>query len=162
APGLKGPQFANRWAGRSVGDLYTYVKNNMPPGGAGSLEPKTYRALVAYLLSQNKVAAGNAPLSQDPQVLGPMIIPGKAMSEQAKLQDSPVGQLTPGMKLPPWPARSNPLDKWTNVTDAMLDAPAPGDWLTWRRAHNALGFSPLTEINKSNIKDLRLAWSLTI
>ncbi|HXZ68243.1 MAG TPA: PQQ-binding-like beta-propeller repeat protein, partial [Alphaproteobacteria bacterium] len=161
APALKGKQFANRWAGRSVGDLYTYVKNNMPPGGTGSLEPKTYRSLIAYLLSQNNVTAGKA-LPQDAGVLAQMTIPGKAMSEQAKLHDSPVGQLTPGVQLPAWPAPENPLKNWTSVSDAMLDAPAPSEWLAWRRSHAAMGFSPLNQINKNNIGDLRLAWALSI
>ena len=162
APALKGKMFDNQWGGRSVADLFTYVKTNMPPGRAGSLEPKTYRALVSFLLSENGAAAGAAPLPSDVNLMSQLMIPGKPVSEQAKLHDSPVGQLTPGAKLPAWPALDNPLDHWTSVTDAMLDAPAPGDWLTWRRAHDALGFSPLSEINKNNAKDLRLAWALTI
>ena len=29
------------------------------------------------------------------------------------------------------------------VTDAMLEDPAPGDWLMWRRTQNGWGYSPL-------------------
>ena len=47
----------------------------------------------------------------------------------------------------------------TRVTDAMLSSPPEGDWLTWRRAFDAQGFSPLTQIKKSNVASLRLAWS---
>ena len=46
----------------------------------------------------------------------------------------------------------------TRVTDAMLSSPPEGDWLTWRRAFDAQGFSPLTQIKKSNVASLRLAW----
>src|SRR5262249_11357733 len=57
---------------------------------------------------------------------------------------------------------SNPLDKYTPVTDAMLASPAPGAWLTWRRAFDYQGFSPLKQIDRSSIKTLRVAWSWTL
>ena len=45
------------------------------------------------------------------------------------------------------------------VTDAMLHDPAPGDWLTWRRTPDGWGYSPLEQINRRNVGDLRLVWS---
>ena len=33
----------------------------------------------------------------------------------------------------------------------MLTTPADGEWLTWRRSHDNLGFSPLTQITKQNV-----------
>lgn len=45
------------------------------------------------------------------------------------------------------------------VTDAMLRAPAPEDWLMWRRTYDSAGFSPLDQIETSNVADLRVAWS---
>ena len=45
------------------------------------------------------------------------------------------------------------------VTDAMLQDPAPEDWLTWRRTLDAWGFSPLDQIDRSNVGDLRMAWT---
>jgi alcohol dehydrogenase (cytochrome c) len=44
------------------------------------------------------------------------------------------------------------------VTDAMLRNPDPGDWLMARRNYQGWSYSPLTEINKGNVKDLKLAW----
>ena len=44
----------------------------------------------------------------------------------------------------------------------MLADPSPGDWLTWRRTHDGLGFSPLTHIDKNNVSGLQLAWSLAL
>ena len=44
----------------------------------------------------------------------------------------------------------------------MLANPPPGDWLTWRRTHDGLGFSTLTQIDKNNVADLQLAWSLAL
>ena len=45
------------------------------------------------------------------------------------------------------------------VTDAMLQDPAAGDWLMWRRTLNGWGYSPLDEINRENVNDLRLVWT---
>ena len=35
------------------------------------------------------------------------------------------------------------------VTDQMLANPSPNDWLSWRRTHDGLGFSPLSSIDKT-------------
>ncbi len=74
----------------------------------------------------------------------------------------PSGGLAPGVSLPASPARANPLDKITPVTDAMLAAPPTQDWLTWRRTYDDVGFSPLRQINKNSVANLRLAWSWSL
>jgi alcohol dehydrogenase (cytochrome c) len=45
------------------------------------------------------------------------------------------------------------------VTDAMLQTPPPGDWLMWRRTFNSWGFSPLDQITRENVNQLRMVWS---
>ena len=55
-------------------------------------------------------------------------------------------------------AQSND-DGFVPVTDAMLEDPAPGDWLTWRRTPNGWGYSPLDQVNRDNVSDLRLVWT---
>ncbi len=41
----------------------------------------------------------------------------------------------------------------------MLQDPAPADWLMWRRTLNGWGFSPLDQIDRDNVGDLRMVWS---
>ncbi len=48
------------------------------------------------------------------------------------------------------------------VTDRMLENPDPNDWLMWRRTLNSWGFSPLEQINRRNVGNLRLAWTRTL
>ena len=55
-------------------------------------------------------------------------------------------------------AQSND-DGFVPVTDAMLEDPAPGDWLTWRRTPNGWGYSPLDQVNRDNVDNLRLVWT---
>jgi alcohol dehydrogenase (cytochrome c) len=45
------------------------------------------------------------------------------------------------------------------VTDAILESPDPADWLMWRRTQNGWGYSPLDEINRDNVGQLRLVWT---
>ena len=48
------------------------------------------------------------------------------------------------------------------VTDEMLRQPDPGDWLMWRRTYDGWGYSPLDQINKANVKELRPAWTWSL
>ena len=45
------------------------------------------------------------------------------------------------------------------VTEEMLKNPSPNDWLMYNRTYDSQRFSPLTQINKGNVGDLRMAWS---
>jgi glucose dehydrogenase len=36
--------------------------------------------------------------------------------------------------------------------------PAPGSWPTYNGDYSGRRFSPLTQINQSNVRDLRLSW----
>jgi PQQ-dependent dehydrogenase (methanol/ethanol family) len=45
------------------------------------------------------------------------------------------------------------------VTDAMIQQPDPKDWLSWRRTLDSWGYSPLDEIDRSNVGGLRMVWS---
>ena len=56
-------------------------------------------------------------------------------------------------------AQTNDDDAFVPVTDAMLENPAPSDWLMWRRTQNGWGYSPLDDINRNNVGELRLVWS---
>ena len=45
------------------------------------------------------------------------------------------------------------------VTDELLENPDPQDWLMWRRTQDGWGFSPLDQIDRTNIASLELVWS---
>ena len=50
-------------------------------------------------------------------------------------------------------------DRIRPVTDADLENPSPDDWLMWRRTLDGWGYSPLDQINRENVGDLRMVWS---
>lgn len=47
---------------------------------------------------------------------------------------------------------------FTPVTDAMLQDPSPDDWLMWRRTLNTWGYSPLAEVKRDNVDQLKMVW----
>ena len=59
----------------------------------------------------------------------------------------------------PAPAQTPAEPDFAPVTDAMLRNPAAGDWLTWRRTLDGRGYSPLDQIDRGNVGDLRMVWS---
>jgi PQQ-dependent dehydrogenase (methanol/ethanol family) len=45
------------------------------------------------------------------------------------------------------------------VTDEMLWKPNPADWLMWRRTLDSAGYSPLNQIDKRNVAQLKMTWT---
>lgn len=164
APPVKGTAFNAQWGGRTVGELFTYISTKMPPSNAGTLGDAVYLQITAFILQSNGVQAGAKVLTSDAATLASMKLPGSggrgARSNAGS--NSPGGGLSPYASLIPAPAKPNPLDKLTPVTDAMLQSPPPGEWLTWRRTYDDQGFSPLKQISRSNVAQLRPAWTWSL
>lgn len=57
------------------------------------------------------------------------------------------------------PEVSTKGDGFVPVTDAMLENPNPADWLMVSRTYDEQRFSPLDQINRRNVAQLRMAWS---
>ena len=151
APPLKGVDFRRTWRARSPDALFTLTRDTMPQDRPGVLGDETYAQLLAYILRENGSAPGTAELPADPDALSAMTSPDWPRPGG--------GGLAPGVILPPAPGRRNPLVRIGPVTDAMLTDVPDGEWLTWRRTYDAFGFSPLAKINRTNVNELRVAWS---
>ncbi|HVG54250.1 MAG TPA: PQQ-binding-like beta-propeller repeat protein [Vicinamibacterales bacterium] len=152
-PPLKGVPFIQKYGGRSVESLYTVSATRMPTTAPGSLPAPVYAQIVAYVLQQNAIVAGTEELPADPARLSAMTIPQGGFSIMA---------FSPYTPPAPRVTRPNPLDRYTAVTDEMLGAPASSEWLSWRRTWDAHGFSPLAQITKANVANLRVAWSWSL
>ncbi|HEY2857648.1 MAG TPA: PQQ-binding-like beta-propeller repeat protein, partial [Terracidiphilus sp.] len=161
-PPLRGPVFLGKYAGKPAADLFIYVSTKMPPGNPGSPEPGSlggaaYAQIIAYVLQQNGFATGRKEFASEAAALASVTIPAPP-----GVRGGGGGGLSAGVKLPPAPKKANPLDKITPVTDALLQNPPTGEWLTWRRGFDDQGFSPLKQITKSNVNTLRVAWTWTL
>ena len=143
APPLKGADFLAKWGGQPVGKLLDYMHTSMPPTNPGGLPDATYSAIAAYILLQNGGTAAMLPAA-----------PVRARGEAG------VGGLSTRVyPLPPGPKIPDRFAGYTPVTEAELDNPAPENWPAWRRSHLGLGYSPLNQINTSNVASLHIAWA---
>ncbi len=59
-------------------------------------------------------------------------------------------------------AAAQTADEWEPVTAERLLDPQDGDWMSYRRTYDVTGFSPLDQINRSNVGDLRLVWAYSM
>ena len=113
-----------------------------------------------------------APFALASVTFGTFAVPAQAQRASSGAQGAPAPEPEPepepGNVLPPnhdavfeatTAQRTALLNNIPPVTDAMLQHPPDGDWLTWRRAYNSLGYSPLRQIDSTNVHTLRGAWS---
>jgi len=60
-----GPPFRGKWFGRTLGDLFGYLRREMPRTDPGSLSDEEYSLVIAYLLRINRMPAGDSALAAD-------------------------------------------------------------------------------------------------
>jgi alcohol dehydrogenase (cytochrome c) len=157
APALRGAAFLGKYAGKSATDLFTYVSTKMPKSNPGSVSGAEYAQIIAWILQQNGYATGRKEFASDAAALASVTIAAPLGGGRAGGLGVPAD-----VKLPPAPKKVNPLDKITPVTDALLQNPPTGDWLTWRRGFDYQGFSPVKQITKANVNTMRVAWTWTL
>jgi alcohol dehydrogenase (cytochrome c) len=146
-PPLRGPAFKARWSSQSADALYSYIAAKMPPSAAGGLNDRAYADVEAYILQANGVPPGGSELA--PVRTQYDILASRQTNHDAIYQSVMA-------------ARGKLLADMTPVTDAMLQHPADGDWLLWRRTYQSISFSPLKQIGTTNVHDLGVAWTLTL
>ena len=175
---LAGKTFVAAWGKRTTKELYDTIQTSMPYGAGGSLDPKTYVDITAFLLQANGAKPGNAPLTADTSVKIGMIAngtmpadiasgvkaapaaPGRAPAGEAmeaggisRSADNGAGMIRSfGQTL------VGDIKHYVPVTDEMLTHPADGEWLMGRGNYAGWSFSPLTQINVGNVKNLQLQW----
>ena len=76
--------------------------------------------------------------------------PGGAQGQQQQRPPAP-GQFTA-------PLAHGEVKNYKPVTNEMLLNPSPDDWLQFSRTYDAQRYSPLKQINKKNVGELRQAW----
>lgn len=71
---LRGDAFEEKWAnGMPASVLYSYLRNEMPPGSPGRYSDKSYAEMMAYILMWNGFAEGD-PLPSDFEELDYLIM----------------------------------------------------------------------------------------
>ena len=160
APPLAGANFMNMWRNRPASDLIGRIRNSMPLTNPGSLSEQDAVNLTAYILQANGATAGGQPLTAGTIVPIGAVATGAASTpavpadaamaapRAAAAPSKPLGLLVTGE-----------VKNYAPVTDEMLLTPDPADWLIVRGNYQGWSHSALGQINRDNVKDLRLVWS---
>jgi mono/diheme cytochrome c family protein len=64
-PALKDSKFKDKYAGKPVAELRSFILEQMPKNAPHSLTDDKLDPIVAYILSKNSVAPGDKPLSKE-------------------------------------------------------------------------------------------------
>ena len=67
------------------------------------------------------------------------------------LAPAPAAAQAPAAALSAAASQASTIADFAPVTNAMLQNPAPEDWLMWRRTLDAWGYSPLDQVDRSNV-----------
>ncbi len=157
---LAGPNFLNAWRGRTTRDLIQLIAKTMPPGGA-NLSMEAYLSVTAFILQANGAPAGPQPLTATNSAPLAAVAPGAPSAPVAPSAPGtpPSAPGAPGAGAAPRGLTvAGEVNDFRPVTDDMLRNQPPGDWLMMRRNYQAWSHSPLTQITRDNVKNLRLAW----
>jgi alcohol dehydrogenase (cytochrome c) len=171
APPLAGTSFMGAWGPRTAKELITFLQVTMPPEKPGSLGNDDYVNLAALILQSNGAPAGTQALTAASQfalnAAGGGQAPATAAAPRGQGQGPRAGGAGGGGGQGGGRGAAGPqvgitvageVKNFVPVTDAMLRNPDPGDWLMLRRDYHASNYSPLNQINRENVRDLRLQW----
>jgi alcohol dehydrogenase (cytochrome c) len=160
-PALAGVGFMSAWGPKSGGELYQYISTSMPAGNPGTLGQSSYTAITAFILQFNGAGPGAQPFngSTDLRIAaltsrkGPAASPGVASSAQPESSDFPPVPVRWGLTV------AGSVKNYVPVTDEMLAHPSDAEWLMYRRNYQGWSYSPLSQINTHNVKNLQLKWA---
>lgn len=146
---LMGPAFGTSLtvAKMSTRKLFAYIKDAMPMNAPGSLSDAQYLDVLSFLLEKNGYAPGTAPLSQ-------ATLTRVALLPYPNLAPNPAAALTPNAQ----PSSSVAASAHVDLDDAALQR-AEQDDRDWRlpgRTYANWRYSPLTQIDTSNVSRLEL------
>lgn len=139
-PALSGETFASKWQGRPVTDLMRDI-HRMPPNEPNSLAGDEAAQVRDYLLARNQFVAEHGSLAKREAKAG---VP--AQTAAAPRAPKPVlPQSAPAFLMPTVTGTA------TGPSSAELLAPAPSEWPSYNRDLRGQRFSPLDQINLSNV-----------
>lgn len=149
-PAISGQGFLVKWSGLDAAGLYEQLAL-MPPQAPGTLSEESYSNLLAYILQRNGHGASDSPLPIGQDALADLLLPAQP---EDPFSNMPTVLDTAG--------QSDLLDSLSPVTNAMLNQPPVGDWISWHQSDDSLGFSQLDQINRETVGSLSESWRLPL
>lgn len=153
APPLKGPEFSAQWNNKSLKDLYAFVHSQMPLGYPDSLNSQEYADLVAYVLSNNGLPAGQEELTPQSTMDRVLVLRGLAPAPgvSAAAAASRAARLNQPLVPTKQPSTSKPSQEELNRADVDTRS-----WLLYNKGYLAHRYSSLKQIDRRNAHKLRV------
>jgi quinoprotein glucose dehydrogenase len=129
-PALVGASFWTKWAGQSLGALYQITASTMPVNNPNGFTPTEYANLIALILHQNGLPAGDAPLADNAGAL-----------VGVRLEES-----------------ENPIRVASLINGAATARVVNAEWLSYHADSSSTHYSALDLINKDNVGNLEVVW----
>ena len=148
-PILSGSSFLRRWSERTPALIFNDIRANMPPGGNEKLTDTDYLNIVAHIIATNGAVEINEALTVSTDFRLADKVSGISKVELPE-ESAPTGVTING--------NVDNFVAFEPITDAMLESPDPADWPMIRRNYGAHSYSPLDQIDVSNVSQLRLEW----
>jgi PQQ-dependent dehydrogenase (methanol/ethanol family) len=151
-PPLSGPTLKAAYGAGTAAELYDFISRQMPQNAPGSLSQRKYLDVTAYVLEQNGIPAGNAPLTIG--TLGEVSLAGLHTTHAAANTNEIVRVAPPVLRVYGQP----PAGASVNVTDSMMLGASTDDsnWLLPGRTYDNQRYSPVSQITAENVKSLQL------
>ena len=73
-PAIAGPEFLYGWNGKTVAELFDYLKTKMPPSDPGGLNDQKYADVIAAMFQTDGFPRGKTELGVDSKVLTAIVI----------------------------------------------------------------------------------------
>ncbi len=172
APPLAGGPFMNTWGPHATGELFTRIRESMPPENPNGLSADTYASIVAFLLKANGAQAGSSAFTSGTNVPIASIANGQVPPSLTAAAAAPArgrgrggrgrgGDDDATAAAPPRMGLTVPgaIKSYSTITTEMLANPPDGDWLMHYRTYSGWNNSPLTQITTRNVGLLQLKWA---
>jgi len=130
-PALVGGAFWEQWEDQSLTAFFQITVSTMPVNNPNGFSPDQYADLVAFMLQQNGLPAGETPL---PATAGELLAINMLPSEQ--------------------PVRVASLLGGASTAQRVIDY----EWLSYHNDTHATRYAPLDQINRDNVGNLEIAW----
>jgi len=174
APALAGTNFRLVWTERTLSEFRATIRT-MPPTAPNSLGDAVYDAITVYLLGANGVERDGRVVQADRETTVGSMLTGAATAGTATAsagggagrgagrgggaggrggRGGAVERTEPGGVTETF----HEITDFEPVTEQELINPDPGDWLIYRRTYDSQGYSPLDQIDRSNVDGLGLEW----
>ena len=154
---LTGKPFVDKWRGQEAQALLTLSMSSMPPGESHKLSPDEHALLTRYIIEYNAIPLSDTILLASLENL--TAVESHAEPEAVEFSGADAvmnmarnaGQFKPSI-----------IENFNPVTTDDINNPPQADWLNWRRTPDGHGHSPLRHINRSNVQQLGLSWSIAM